>query len=287
YQKAFKKWLPVDLYIGGVEHAARHLIYARFWHKVLYDLKLVSGKEPFKKLVSQGLILGPDSRKMSKSLGNVVSPDDVVKEYGADVLRMYEMFIGPLEDEKPWDTKSIVGVKRFLDRVRTLTRRITNHESRTTNKNLERLLHKTIKKVTEDIESFKFNTAISSLMVLLNELEKESQQFNNSTIQQFLLLLVPFAPHLSEELWRELGEKKSIHLEKWPKYDQRLVVEDEFDLVIQVNGKTRDIVKARKGISEEEARKLALESEKVKKFTEGKEPRKVIFVKDKLINLIA
>ena len=287
-KKKEKYWMPVDLYIGGVEHAARHLIYARFWHKVLCDLKLVSGKEPFKKLVSQGLILGPDGQKMSKSLGNVVAPDEVVKEYGADVLRMYEMFMGPLEDEKPWDTKSIVGVKRFLERVWRLCgdANVRMHANDTNNNAIKKLLHKTIKKVTEDMEGFKFNTAISALMMLLNELEKSDRQFNNSTIQQFLLLLAPFAPHLSEELWHELGNKKSIHLEKWPKYDKRLVVEDEFDLVIQINGKTRDVVKARNGISEEEARNTALKSEKVKKFTEGKEARKTIFVKDKLINFI-
>jgi len=200
--------------------------------------------------------------------------------------------MGPLEDEKPWDTKSIVGVKRFLERAHRLisksefliSKQIPNPKSQ--NNELEKLIHKTIKKVTEDMEGFKFNTAISALMMLLNELEKTDQQFNNSTIKRFLLLLAPFAPHISEEMWHQLSNKKSIHLEKWPKYDKRLVVEDEFDLVIQINGKTRDVVKARKGISEEEAREMALESEKVKKFTEGRESRKVIFVKDKLINLI-
>ena len=287
-KKKEKYWMPVDLYIGGVEHAARHLIYARFWHKVLYDLKLVSGKEPFKKLVSQGLILGPDGQKMSKSLGNVVAPDDVVKEYGADVLRMYEMFMGPLEDEKPWDTKSIVGVKRFLERTHKLESKVESRKSKVQIKdqNLDKLLHRTIKKVTEDIESLKFNTAISALMVLLNEMEKQ-KELSVISYQLFVKLLAPFAPHLAEELWRQLGNKKSIHLEKWPKYDKKLIKEDEFDLVIQVNGKTRAIAKAGKGIIEADALELALSQESIKRFVANRNDiRKTIFVPDRLINII-
>ncbi len=285
-QKIFKQWLPVDVYIGGVEHAARHLIYARFWHKVLYDLKLVSGKEPFKKLVNQGLILGPDGQKMSKSRGNVINPDEVVKEYGADVLRMYEMFMGPLEDEKPWDTQGIVGIKRLLDRVWNLQSKIDDKGPRTKDDKIEIALNKTIKKVTEDIESFRLNTAISAMMILMNEIEKQ-EKLSVAGYESLIKLLSPFAPHLTEEIWQGvLKNKKSIHLEKWPKYNPKLIKEDVYRLIVQINGKTRGVYDVAIGSTEDDARKIALREKEVNKWIDGKDVRKTIFVKDRLINLI-
>ncbi|MBI3685316.1 leucine--tRNA ligase [Candidatus Azambacteria bacterium] len=281
--KKEKQWMPVGMYVGGAEHAVLHLLYARFWHKFLYDIGVVSTKEPFQKLLNQGLILGPDGQKMSKSRGNVINPDDIVSAYGADVLRMYEMFMGPFEDNKAWDIKSIIGIRRFVERAYRIISKPASLKKE--NSEFERLLHKTIKKVTEDIEQFHFNTAISAMMVLLNEMEKQNQ-LSVASRESFVKLLAPFAPFLAEELWRPLGNKKSVHGEAWPKHDPKLIAEEEFDLVIQVNGRVRDVVKAHKGISEQNARMAALQSEKVKKFTEGKEIKKAIFVKDRLINVI-
>jgi leucyl-tRNA synthetase len=286
-RKKEKYWMPVDLYVGGAEHAVLHLLYARFWHKVLYDEGLVSTVEPFLKLRNQGIILGEDGQKMSKSRGNVINPDDVINTYGADTMRLYEMFMGPFEDVKPWSTKGIIGVRRFLERVWGLEKlKIENEKLKITIKNskLERLLHQTIKKVTEDIENFKFNTAISQMMILVNEMS--TKPFTVKQLEAFLKILSPFAPHISEEFWQKLGHKKSIIFEEWPKYDPRLIVEEEINLVVQVNGKVRDTIKVKTDISEEEAKKVALESEKVKKWIEGKEIKKVIFVKGKLINIV-
>ncbi len=279
-KKKEKYWMPVDFYVGGAEHAVLHLLYARFWHKVLHDEGLVSTKEPFIKLRNQGIILGEDGQKMSKSRGNVINPDDVIKTYGADTMRLYEMFMGPFEDVKPWSTKGIVGVRRFLERVWGLEKLKTTIK----NSKLDRLLHKTIKKVTEDIENFKFNTAISALMILANEMSV--QAFTIGQFETFLKLLSPFAPHIAEELWEKLGRKGSIILEKWPVYDPLLIAEEEIDLVVQVNGKLRDTIRVKADISEEEAKKVAMESKKVKKWIEGKEIKKVIFVKGRLINIV-
>lgn len=293
--KKEKYWMPVDLYVGGAEHAVLHLLYARFWHKVLYDEGLVSTKEPFSKLRNQGIILGEDGQKMSKSRGNVINPDDVINQYGADTMRLYEMFMGPFEDVKPWSTKGIIGVKRFLERVWQMSDKVKSQtlptgrqESKvkieSQNSKVLKLLHQTIKKVTEDIENFKFNTAISQMMILTNEMTV--QTFNVSQFETFLKLLSPFAPHIVEELWEHLGYKKSIILEKWPTYDPALIMEEEIELVVQVNGKVRDAIKVKVDISEEEAKKVATESEKVKKWIEEKEIKKIIFVKGKLINVV-
>lgn len=288
-KKKEKYWMPVDLYIGGVEHAARHLIYARFWHKVLYDLKLVSGKEPFNKLINQGLILGPDGQKMSKSKGNVVNPDDIVKEYGADVLRMYEMFMGPLEDEKPWDIKGVSGIRRFLDRIWNLSEKcqVKNAKiGKDQEKQIEKILHKTLKKASEDIESFRFNTVISAMMIMVNELEK-FEAISKNDFEIIVKMLAPFAPHLTEEIWQTiLKNKKSIHLEKWPKYDPKLIKDDAYRLIVQVNGKTRGVYDLALGATEDEAKSLAMKEKEVIKWLDGKEVRKVIFVKDRLINFI-
>lgn len=278
-----KEWMPVDLYVGGAEHATRHLLYARFWHKFLFDIGSVSTKEPFQKLVHVGLINGEDGKKMSKRFGNVINPDDVINEFGADALRVFEMFMGPFTQNISWSTAGVSGTRRFIEKVYKLQDRIKNQEVRI--KNIENLLHKTIKKVTEDIENFRFNTGISSMMIFVNELEKE-KEISMISYSSFLILLSPFAPHITEELWEKLGNKESIFLQKWPKYDPELIKEENIKLVVQVNGKVRDTLEVAADISEEEAKEKALQSEKVKKYTEGKDIKKVIFVKGKLINIV-
>ncbi len=280
-----KYWLPVDLYVGGAEHAVLHLLYARFWHKFLYDLGYVPTKEPFLKLRSQGLVLAEDGRKMSKSLGNVINPTEIVNKYGADAMRLYEMFMGPFDQPKPWSTKGIVGIRRFLQRVWHLQERVRNKEMKIKNKKLERLIHQTIKKVTEDIEGFKFNTAISQMMILTNEFEKQ-KELSVDDYQVLIILLSPFAPHISEEIWHKLGNDKSIFLQKWPEYNPKLIKEKVFELVIQINGKMRDRVKVEMDISEDKAKELALSQARVRKYIKGKKIKRVVFVKNKLINIV-
>ncbi len=287
-KELIKKWLPVDLYVGGAEHSVLHLLYARFFTKVLHNLGYIDFDEPFLKLRHQGIILSEDGRKMSKSLGNVVNPDDEVKKWGADSLRIFEMFMGPLEDAKPWNTKGIVGVYRFLEKVYKLAKAVrieANGSKSGINKKLDSLVHKTIKKVTEDIEAMRFNTAISQLMIFTNELDKE-KEIPITNYQLLITLLSPFAPHLSEELWNSLGNKDSVFKEKWPEYDPELVKDEEIELVLQVNGKVRDRIKADADLSEEEAKKIVLASEKVRAHISGKEIKKVIFVKGRLVNIV-
>ena len=279
-----KNWLPVDLYIGGAEHATLHLLYARFFTKFLFDQKLIHFPEPFLKLFNQGIVYRQGA-KMSKSKGNVVTPDHIIQKFGADTMRLYELFMGPADQATEWSDKGVIGCYRFLNKIWSLRQKTVDKKQRTENRELERLIHKTIKKVTEDIESFRFNTAISALMILTNELEKENQ-LSVISYQLLLKLLAPMAPHLSEELWQKLGNKKSIFLEKWPKYDSKLIKEEIVTLVIQVNGKVRDKIEVEAGISKEEAKKLALSREKVQKWIEGKEIKKVIFVPGKLINIV-
>ncbi|MFZ5364057.1 MAG: class I tRNA ligase family protein, partial [Patescibacteria group bacterium] len=284
-EKNLKYWMPVDWYNGGMEHTTLHLLYSRFWYKFLYDIGVVPkecGDEPYKKRTSHGLILGEGGEKMSKSRGNVVNPDDIVARFGADTLRTYEMFMGPFEQAIPWDEKGVVGVFRFLERVWKLEKKVGGKNG---NKKIEKILHQTIKKVSEDIEQMKFNTAVSALMILTNEMNDEEKigrdEFNN-----FLKILAPFAPHLAEELWEKLGNKKSIHLAEWPKYDPTKILEEEIDLIVQVNGKLRDTIQVKADINEEEAKKVATESEKVKKWIEDKKIKKIIFVKGKLVNIV-
>jgi len=264
------------------------LIYARFWHKFLYDIGVVGGKEPFAGLKNQGLIMGNDGRKMSKRWGNIVSPDDIVKEYGADSLRLYEMFMGPFDQMIPWDTRNIVGVKRFLERVWKIQSKVVKSIKSVKlqeNFKLERLIHKTIKKVTEDIENFHFNTAVSGLMILLNEMEKEPEIFNFQ-FSIFNKLLSPFAPHIAEELWSDIGGKKSIHLEKWPVFDVSKTAENSFKLVVQIDGKARDFFEVPAGISEDEAKALTLKRENVKKWVGDKRIEKTIYVPNKIISIV-
>ncbi|MGB5545084.1 MAG: leucine--tRNA ligase [Polyangiales bacterium] len=276
-----KQWLPVDLYVGGAEHAVLHLLYARFWHKVLYDAGVVPTKEPFRKLVHQGMILGEGGQKMSKSRGNVVNPDDIVREFGADSMRIYEMFMGPLEATKPWSTSSIAGVRRFLDRVFTVTLRVDRNAK--ADDALTRLLHQTIRKVTEDIEGMRFNTAISAMMVLSNELMK-LDEVPAEAIEVLAKLLHPFAPHLGEELWEMLGRSPSIQKEPWPSYDPALCEADEVEVPVQINGKVRGRITLPKNASEAQA--LAAATQALSQQLADKPLRKTIWVPNKILNLI-
>jgi leucyl-tRNA synthetase len=280
-KKQIKKWLPVDLYVGGAEHTVLHLLYSRFFTKVLHNLSFIDFDEPFLKLRHQGIVLAEDGQKMSKSLGNVINPDDVVEKFGADSLRLFEMFMGPLEDSKKWDTRGIMGTFRFLERVWRLQPQASNSESK-----IQNLIHKTIKKVTEDIEALQFNTAISAMMILVNRFIKEEKIFQND-FEIFLKILSPFAPHFAEEIWQKLGHEKSIFTEKWPKYNPQKIKEDTFELVIQVNGKVRATVSVPINISENEAKELALTQERIEAFLGDKTILKIIFIPARLINIVA
>ena len=277
------RWLPVDLYVGGAEHAVLHLLYSRFWHKVLYDDGVVSVKEPFKKLVHQGMILGEGGQKMSKSRGNVVNPDDIVAEFGADAMRIYEMFMGPLEATKPWSTSSIAGVRRFLDRVYTVAQRADADTP--PDAGLTRLLHRTIRKVTDDVEGLRFNTAISAMMVLSNELMK-LDRVPSEAIEVLALLLHPFAPHLGEEVWEMLGRAPSIQRQPWPVYDPALCEEDQVEVPVQVNGKVRGRITLPKDASQDQALAAARELPNVAAQLDEKPLRKTIWVPGKILNLI-
>lgn len=282
-KEKIKYWMPVDHYIGGAEHAVLHLLYSRFWYMFLHDIGAVPNDEPFKKLTNQGLILAEDGRKMSKSLGNVINPDDVIGEHGADAFRMYEMFMGPLEMVKPWSTQGIMGIRRFLDKVwRLFDKKI---DEKPLPKNIESLLHKTIKKVGEDIENLRFNTAISAMMILVNEV-LSLESLNKDIANNLLVILAPFAPHIAEELWQKIGGKPSIHRQPWPKFDPKMIVESEIKIVVQVNGKLRDNIVVASVASEDEIKKLAVSSAKVKQFIEGKKIAKVIYVPKKLVNIV-
>ena len=285
-RKKLKYWLPVDLYIGGAEHAVLHLLYSRFWIRVLYEEGLIDFDEPFLKLRNQGLILAPDGQKMSKSRGNVINPDKTIEEYGADTLRLYEMFMGPFEQTVSWDTKGIIGTRRFLEKIWKLFENQKEIVSPKSDKEIDKILNRTIKKVTEDIENFRFNTAISSLMILVNELQNRSHRIRHLKI--LLLLLAPFAPHISEELWQRHFSNlaNSIYNQSWPRYNPKLIREEIITLVVQVNGKIRDKIEVEADISEEKAKELAISREKIKKWTRGKEIKKIIFVPQKLINLV-
>ncbi|MDR1399283.1 MAG: leucine--tRNA ligase [Treponema sp.] len=277
-------WLPVDLYIGGVEHAVLHLLYSRFWHKVLYDLDLVNTKEPFQRLLNQGMILGEDNQKMSKSRGNVINPDDIVKNYGADAMRVYEMFMGPLEVTKPWLTAGLVGVSRFLERVWAIGEKPLTGDSEVSEK-LTRLLHKTIKKVSHDTETLNFNTAISAMMVFSNELAK-LEHIPRVLWEPFIQLLSVYAPHLGEELWRNCGHSESVSKSAWPVWDDALCADSEATIVAQVNGKIRERFTVATGTDKAVLEKTALGLPAVAKWLEGKEIVRIITVQDKLVNIV-
>ncbi len=286
-----KYWMPVDLYIGGAEHAVLHLLYSRFWHKLLYDLGYVSTKEPFKKLVNQGMILGEDGQKMSKSRGNVINPDRVVTDYGADSMRLYEMFMGPLEAMKPWNMQGVEGVYRFLHKAwRMIIDEDTGElaeavkEAQADEATLQ-LLHQTIKKVGDDIESFGFNTAISQMMIFVNHLGKYEIK-PKSVIEKFVLILAPFAPHIAEELWQKLGHAGSLAYEPWPEYDKELIKEKEIELAVQVNGKIKDRIVVAADADDKQIEAEALARDKVKAAMAGKPTKKVIVAKPRIVSII-
>jgi leucyl-tRNA synthetase len=286
-----KYWMPVDLYIGGAEHAVLHLLYSRFWHKLLYDLGYVSTKEPFKKLVNQGMILGEDGQKMSKSRGNVVNPDKVIADYGADSMRLYEMFMGPLEAIKPWSMQGVEGVHRFLQKA---WRMIVDEGTAQLSEAIKeaqadevtlRLLNQTIKKVGDDIENFRFNTAISAMMIFVNHLGQQEIR-PKSVIEKFVLILAPFAPHIAEELWEKLGHTDTLAYEPWPEYDKEIIKEKEIELAVQVNGKIKDRIVVSTNADQEQIKQQALGSEKVITAMAGKSPKKIIVIKSRLVNIV-
>src|SRR3989338_4477696 len=283
--KKLKYWLPVDLYNGGMEHTTLHLLYSRFWHKFLYDLKVVPTAEPYERRVSHGVVLAEDGRKMSKSFDNVINPDEIVRTNGADALRVYEMFMGSFDQTISWSSQGLQGCFRFLKRVWGLKPAASRQPPATSQKDLERLTHQTIKKVSEDLDSLKFNTAVRALMILANALG-ESKEIPDRYYKLFLILLSPFAPHLSEELWEKLGNKKSIFLEPWPKYDSKIITKETFSLIIQINGRVRDKIETPKNISEKEAKELALARPKIQKWLAGQKPKKVIYIPGRLLNLV-
>jgi leucyl-tRNA synthetase len=295
---AIDYWAPVDLYVGGVEHAVLHLLYARFWHKVLFDLGLVNSCEPFQRLVNQGMILGEDNQKMSKSRGNVINPDAIIKEYGADSMRVYEMFMGPLEATKPWMTAGLIGVSRFLERLWAIGEKVegtdgkgmvspvpTDGKGRACPAPTLKLLHKTIKKVTQDTSTLNFNTAISAMMIYSNELAK-MDAVPAALWEPLVQMVGCYAPHLGEELWEKLGHTESLAKSRWPAWDEGLAADDEKTIIVQINGKVRDKFSVAAGTDKGELEKTAQSLPGVLKWTEGKAIKKVIVVPDKLVNIV-
>ncbi|CDO03007.1 leucine--tRNA ligase [Oceanobacillus picturae] len=288
--EALKKWLPIDIYIGGAEHAVLHLLYARFWHKFLYDIGVVPTKEPFMKLFNQGMILGEGNEKMSKSKGNVVNPDDIIFSHGADTLRLYEMFMGPLDAAVAWSTNGLDGARKFLDRVWRLytdgNGALSANITDANDGSLEKVYHETVKKVTTDFNNLHFNTGISQLMVFINEAYK-AEQLPKEYMEGFVKMLSPVAPHIAEELWECLGHEGTVSYEQWPKYDESKLVEDEIEVVVQIMGKVRAKLNVDKDISKDELENQALRDEKIQELLEGKTIRKVIVVPGKLVNIVA
>ncbi|MDP4198739.1 MAG: leucine--tRNA ligase [Bacteroidota bacterium] len=284
-------WMPVDLYIGGTEHAVTHLLYSRFWHKLLFDHGVVSSSEPFKRMVHQGIVLGENGVKMSKSLGNVLNPDDFLSKYGADTLRTYYMFLGPFEAMKPWDSKGIMGVHRFLNRIWRIAvgedgvTDLARISGEAPTGSLERTMHRTIKKVGEDIDALQLNTAVSALMILLNKIEEEPA-VPRPAFEALIKLVSPFAPHIAEELWQRLGHEGTIFNSSWPEYDDAKTIEDSVTLILQVNGKLRDKLEVPRGLTREALETFARESEKLKRHVDGKQIQKMIVVPDKLVNVV-
>ena len=281
-------WMPVDLYVGGVEHAVLHLLYSRFWHHVLYDLGLVSTKEPFKKLFNQGMIGGEDGQKMSKSRGNVVNPDDVVNKYGADSFRLYEMFMGPLDKSKPWSTKGLQGCYRFVQKIWKL---YTKDETKIVDKNPSKettmILHQTIKKVTKDLESLSFNTAVSQMMIFVNHMLGQDY-YNKDVLDSFLIILNPFAPHLSEELNEMISSKDYCPLseKKWPEYDNSLTISDSITIAVQINGKTRGTINVDTSTKKEDIFNIIIENNKFSKYLDNINIIKKIYVPKRLVNFV-
>ena len=276
--------MPVDLYVGGAEHAVLHLLYSRFWHKVLYDAGVVKCKEPWQRLFHQGMILGDNNEKMSKSRGNVVNPDDIVASHGADSLRLYEMFMGPLEAALPWSTNGLDGSRKWLDRVY----RLFIEQDKLSDENdhsLDRVYHQTVKKVTDDFETLGFNTAISQMMIFINECYKAETVYKEYAFN-FIKMLSCIAPHICEEMWQMLGHDSSIAYETWPTYDENMLVSETVEMGVQVNGKLRAKIQVTKDTDDEAVKEIAFEQENVKAHTEGKNIVKVIVVKNKIVNIV-
>ena len=284
-----KEWLPVDLYVGGAEHAVLHLLYARFWHKVLYDLGVVPTKEPFQKLVNQGMILGSNHEKMSKSKGNVVNPDDIVERFGADTLRLYEMFMGPLTESVAWSEEGLNGSRKWIERVWRLMIDDNNHlRDRITMINdhkLDLIYNQTVKKVTEDYENMRFNTAISQMMVFVNEAYK-ADALPMVYMEGFVKLLSPIVPHVAEEIWQIMGHEETITYEAWPTYDESKLVQDTVQVILQVNGKVRSKVEVEKDLDQAELEKIALADERIQQWTAEKDIKKVIVIPNKIVNIV-
>jgi len=285
-----KRWLPVDIYVGGAEHAVLHLLYARFWHKVLYDIGVVSTKEPFQKLFNQGMILGEGNEKMSKSIGNVINPDDIVHSHGADTLRLYEMFMGPLDASKAWSTNGLDGSRRFLDRVWRL---FVNDDGSLSTKiggktggALEKVYHQTVKKVTADYDAMRNNTAISQLMVFINEAYK-TDSIPKEYVEGFLKMLSPVVPHITEEIWEKLGYTDTLVYESWPTYDEAKLVDDTVEIAVQINGKVRARIVVAKDSTKEQLEEIAMQDEHVLAFLDGKDVKKIIGIPGRLVNIVA
>ena len=282
-KEALSYWSPVDWYNGGMEHTTLHLLYSRFWHKVLYDIGAVPTKEPYMKRTSHGMILGEDNQKMSKSRGNVVNPDEVVDEFGADAFRTYEMFIGAFDQTTPWSQKGLKGCYKFLERVWNLQGIVNDDDGYSAD--LEKAMHKTIKKVSDDIERMKFNTAIATLMSLVNDFTKKGS-VTKGEYKTFITLLNPFAPHMTEELWLTYGDGGYLSIAEWPKYDEAKTVDDEIEIVVQINGKVKDKMMVSANIDKEGLEQTALNSERIKGLTEGKTIVKVIAIPKRLVNIV-
>ena len=281
-KKKLKYWTPVDWYNGGMEHTTLHLLYSRFWHKFLFDIGLVPTDEPYVKRTSHGMILGDGGEKMSKSRGNVINPDDIIERFGADSFRLYEMFLGPFDQQTSWNSDGVVGTRRFIEKVWGLSEKI--NEKGDANKEIDNFLNKTIKKVGEDIENIKFNTAVSSMMVFLNFVY-DKNTISKDSYKKFLKILSPFAPHITEELWQEIGEKKSVHFEAWPSIGE--IFEDEnVNIIVQINGKMRASFEIKNFSTEEEIKEKAVSLESVSKWIDGEKIKKIIYIKGKLVNIV-
>jgi len=285
--KADEDWMPVDLYIGGAEHAVLHLLYARFWHQVMYDLGFTKHPEPFQKLVHQGMILGTDGEKMSKSRGNVVNPDDIVDSQGADALRLYEMFMGPLEAVKPWQTSQVAGVSRFQNKLYNVVKIAAENDVQEMSEETTKLLHKTMKKVSEDMDAMSFNTAISAMMVLTNHLQSLKNEVPREAVEKLALMVSPIAPPLGEECWNLLGHEDTLAFEPWVVFDEELCIDTTVKMGVQVNGKVRGQIEIDKNADHEIAMAEAMKESRVEAQLEGKEIKKIIYVPGRILNIVA
>jgi len=285
-----KYWMPVDLYVGGAEHAVLHLLYSRFWHHVLYDLGHVSTKEPFQKLFNQGMILGQDGTKMSKSRGNVVNPDETVDTFGADAMRIYEMFMGPLDKAKPWSTTGLQGCARFINKLWNIFfdeygKLLSKINDESADKETLRALHQMIKNISDNLDQLHFNTCVSEFMIFTNHLQSQNS-INKDVLKTFVVCINPFMPHLAEELWASLGESTELSYEKWPSYNESMLESDIITIAVQVNGKRREEINISKDADEESVLNMAKSADKAATFIEGKEIVKEIYVKGRIVNIV-